>query len=457
MSQSRSPAIPPPAEAWGEIEPSLLEDARGPVPAFPLELLPPFWRDWVAATARSAGAPIDHVALSVLAAVAGLAGARAQVRLTPHWVEPLVLWLAMIGAPSSGKSAAMAPLRDLLLALEPRAPVDRAPIPPLVVEDGGIDEVAAALEAHPRGVILWRDEPADLLARLGAEPGRRGDEALRACWLQAWSGGPVTPGKGARRLTQFPVSLLLALRPERLAELLGAGDALAGRFLFTWPHAAAHVPLAARPRRRDDEVALGSLRRIADRLSGDPLDLALDDGGLAAFDGFTARLQAERGGAEGLESALLGKGAGTAARLAGVLQVLEWSRDLSPATPAAIGRESVERAIALWSGYFRPHALALFHRMAPTEQDRRARQVVRWLRQLSQRHVSREDIRCKALSRSVDAQGAEQILAGLQQAGVVERASGESPTRGRPTSHWWINPALLENASTENTENRLAR
>ncbi len=217
------------------------------------------------------------------------------------------------------------------------------------------------------------------------------------------------------------------------------------------------MPLAARPRRRDDEAALGSLRRIADRLSGDPLELALDDAALAAFDGFTARLQVERRDAEGLELALLGKGAATAARLAGVLQVLEWSRDLSPVPPAAIGRESVERAVALWSGYFRPHALALFHRLAPSEQDRRARQVVRWLRRFGQRQVSREDIRCKALGRSVDAPGAERILCGLQQAGVVERASGEGPARGRPTSRWWINPALFENGFTEITENRPAR
>ena len=50
MSQSRTSAHPPmPARygtSWGEIEPSLLEDVRGPVPAFPLDLLAPFWRDW---------------------------------------------------------------------------------------------------------------------------------------------------------------------------------------------------------------------------------------------------------------------------------------------------------------------------------------------------------------------------------------------------------------------------
>ena len=137
--------------------------------------------------------------------------------------------------------------------------------------------------------------------------------------------------------------------------------------------------------------------------------------------------------------------------------MLEWSRDASGGAPGAIGKQQVESAIALWSGYFRPHALALFHHVAPTEQQRRARQVVRWLRQLGHPQVSREDIRCKALRRTVNAFGAEKILDALQDAGVVARASDEAPPRGRPTSRWWVNPALVENAFTGNTEIRLER
>ncbi len=36
------------------------------------------------------------------------------VRVTPAWDEPLVLWLALVGEPSTGKSAALAPMRRLL-------------------------------------------------------------------------------------------------------------------------------------------------------------------------------------------------------------------------------------------------------------------------------------------------------------------------------------------------------
>ena len=44
---------------WPELDTSLLEDARNPVPAFPLEHLPSQWRQWVEDTAQSAGAPVD--------------------------------------------------------------------------------------------------------------------------------------------------------------------------------------------------------------------------------------------------------------------------------------------------------------------------------------------------------------------------------------------------------------
>ncbi len=460
MSASRtSPhgSMPAPSGGpWGEIEPFLLEDVRGPVPSFPRELLPPFWRDWVGTAARAAGAPADYVAQSLLAAVAGIAGAGAQVRIAPRWVEPLVLWQAMIGPPSSGKSSAMVPVRDMLLVLEPRPVAGGDTRPRRVVVDAGIDHVADALDAHPRGVILWRDEPVDLPMRLGCPvPGRHGDDALGACWRQAWSAGPVTPGKGARLFNRFAVSQLVALQPERLAELLRTSEELSARFLFAWPHAPAYAPLTERVTLRDDE-ALAALRRLDESLvipGGEPLELAFDEAGLGSFDAFANRLHEERREAEGLETAWLGKGASAVARLAGALQLLAWSRETSVGVPGAIGREQVERAIALWSDYFRPHALALFHRMAPTESERRARMVVRWLQQNRRYQVSREDIRRKALRRTVNAFQTDQILYGLQQNGAIEFASDGPSGRGRPSSKWWVNPALFESSSAGKTEN----
>src|SRR3984893_3810720 len=82
---------------WPEIDAALFDDGRGAAPAFPLALLPLPWRGWVADTAAGAGAPGAYVAQALLAAVAGLSGAGAVVRLAPAWTEPLVLWQALVG------------------------------------------------------------------------------------------------------------------------------------------------------------------------------------------------------------------------------------------------------------------------------------------------------------------------------------------------------------------------
>jgi hypothetical protein len=106
------------ADAWGEIDFSLLEERRAAVPPFPLDLLPQPWRDWTSDTASSTAAPADYVAQAVLAALAGLCGAGIMVRITPAWSEPLVLWQAALGEPSTGKSSALAPMRRLLGTIE---------------------------------------------------------------------------------------------------------------------------------------------------------------------------------------------------------------------------------------------------------------------------------------------------------------------------------------------------
>ena len=433
---------------WGEVDAAFLEGTRLAVPAFPLDLLSPFWRDWVRETARSAGAPVDYVALSLLAAVAGLGGAGAVVRIAPRWAEPLVLWQALVGPPSSGKSPAMASVRELLGVIEAERAAGDDTSPASVVSNTALAAVVDAVIANPRGVVVWGEDSAEWLA--GAIDTRR------ASWLQAWSAQPMS--LGARHVERFAASLLLALPADRVPELLTA-EALAGRFLFAWPTPPEHAPIGATEPARDAD-ALAALRRIAGRIGRphDPLELVVDKHGLAVLDGFLAGLSAELREAaaqerEGLETAWLGKGRGTVARLAGVLQLLAWS-EIGPAGPPGhIGGEEMERAVRLWSEYFRGHARALFHRTVVSERERQARQVVRWLRQQGRPEVSREDVRREALRRAVNSSDAEQVLYRLRDAGIVQRIEYRSMRAGRPPNRWWVNPALITNESGGNAGN----
>ena len=246
-------------EDWPEPDVSILEDKRGVVPPFPLDLLAQPWRDWVSDTASSAGAPADYVVQAVLAALAGLCGAGVAVRVTPAWSEPMVLWQAVVGEASSGKSSALASMRRLLGSIEAerRAHDDVR----VVVADTALETIGEIVSGNPRGVILWRDEPA-WLAQLG-DAGKDGSD--RARWLEAWNAGSVTlkrrTDKSSLQLERFPVSILATTPPDRLKEVLEEGDdGPAARFLYAWPGPQPYCRLASGKIARDDD-ALRMLRR----------------------------------------------------------------------------------------------------------------------------------------------------------------------------------------------------
>jgi hypothetical protein len=362
------------------------------------------------------GAPVDYGAQAVLAAVAGLCGAGARVRITDAWSEPLVLWQALVGGPSSGKTPALAPVRHLLGTLEADSTQ-----PQIVVNDTAVDKLTKVVSANPRGVLLWRDRPSVWLADIG------GDD-----WREAWSGAPL------------PVSVLGSIAPDRLADALGESDGgLAARFLYAWPDLPSFCPLVDRGEAADDDEALNRLRRIAHkaRTPDDPLVLQFDSHGVKAFNGFLAGLRDERRAAEGLEEGWLGKGAGTVARLAAMLELLAWSGLAAVGPPGHLGRDQVEAAIRLWRDYFRPHARAVFDAAQPSNQDGRTRRVARWLKEGARTEVSREEVRREALGRTVNANQAEQVLHRLTEFGVV-RALPAAPNGGRPARRWQVNPAL---------------
>ena len=382
--------------SWPEIDAGLLEDKRGPVPAFPIDLLPQPWRGWVAETARAAGAPADYVAQSVLATVAGLCGG-ASVRVTPAWSEPLVLRQALVGGPASGKSPALAPMRAMLATIEADEPDEPAKV-----------------------ALQWHDKSAHWLRDGGVQA------------LEAWG-------------ETCPPSVLGTLTPDEVQQALqGGGAGLAARFLYAWPELPPYCPLGER-KRADDENVLKMLRRLhrtARKLNA-PLVLCFDEQGQKALDRFLARLHAERPKAEGPEAAWMGKGAGTAARLAGVLALLTWSGAGGSAVPGPIGGEPVEAAVGLWEGYFRPHAQALFDRPVPTGLEQRVRRTARWLKHGRQTEVSREDIRRDALAQSVTAVETDIVLYRLEEVGILRLIdSGSSPRGGPRARRWQVNPAL---------------
>lgn len=447
-------------ESWQEPDLGILETHRLPPPPLPLAAIPQPWRDWIADTERATGAPADHVLQSVLAGVAAVCGAGVAVRVTPAWQEPLVLWQAAVGEPSSGRSAALAPLRGMLDILEQErrlgdearraaheARTDKGGetgrfVPSQIVTAlADPPSLADLVAGNPRGLLLWRDEPA---AALGAPTEDRDD---RPIWRAAWKAGPVTVARWRqppRSLDHFAVSVLETVRPESLKEALRTGDpGLAARFLFAWPGPQPYRSVAVVEASRDAEILqrLRALSHLA-RTPDDPCELVFDDRGRAALDGVLQAVHAERQQAEGLAAAWLGRSRSFIVRLAGMIELLA-SIDGTALRPGQIGSAQVEAAATLWRDYFWPQARAVFDSAVLSEHAQRVRRVARWLRDRQVAAVTREDIRREALSLRATAEETDHVLQRLYFLGYVRPDRGYSG-RGRRPNAWEVNPALAE-------------
>ena len=495
-------SLPPPpgyvrfneaSAGWPEIDATLLEDGRGVVPAFPLGVLPAEWARWVADTAQAAGTPLDYVAQGVLAAVSALCGAGVMARVSTFWAEPLVLWQALVGWPSSGKSPALAAVRGPLEAIEqgllagdkarlnrhlqradtaklaadqwrercaialkngetpPERPIaavyEESFVPSqIVVGDATLEAMADVVAGNPRGVILWRDELTAWLANLGRYANGGSD---RAQWLEAWAAAGITINRRSRgmplHLRKFPVSVIGSIQPDRIAEALQSSDyGMASRFLYAWPDPAPYRPLGECSHARDDD-ALACLQRIA-AFAGSverPRSISFDDEAFVFLDGFLRELYHRVPEAEGLEAGWLGKGRGTVVRLAAMLALLAWSEQEPGDRPApTVSRDTLIAAVELWQSYFWPHARTVFNRAGRTERDRHARRIIRWLRASKVSTVTRQEMRREALAQAIDGQETDRVALRLEDAGVLRLDMPETQGRGRPAKRWLVNPRL---------------
>jgi hypothetical protein len=434
-------------DAWPETDPSLLEEGRPALPAFPLQSLPPWWRAWVSETAHGAGAPVDYVVQALLASVAGVCGAGVLARVTETWSEPVILWQALVGGPSNGKTPALEALRRPLAAVEKTtAPEKRGPV--VVDQDTALPALLAAARKRPAGALLWRDEPAAWLAALGCNG--RGEARQLSALLDTWSPLRTALGPGSPA-----ISIIGCLDPAHLdAALRGSADGRAARFLYAWPQPAPWRSFLELPGCRESD-AVNALQRIA-RVAGDPaqpLVLQLGEPAQKAFDGHLARLHQELQRCDGVEAAWLGKGRGTVVRLAAALALLEWAANASPAAPppGAITLESLSASCRLWD-YFRAHARAVLARAFPSDGERLMRQVLAWIRARGAARISREDVRRDALGQALNAHQSLQVIQSLERAGFLRKAEVDYAGNGRPALRWDVNPALIGIALAETAE-----
>jgi Protein of unknown function (DUF3987) len=105
-------------EPWPELDRSILSVHREAPPELPLDVLGPSWGHWVQVAAMSKGARPDYVAMALLSAIGALLANHRRVSPWDGWVEPPVVWAALVGNPSSGKSPALDAIAQPMQQLE---------------------------------------------------------------------------------------------------------------------------------------------------------------------------------------------------------------------------------------------------------------------------------------------------------------------------------------------------
>ena len=244
----------------------------------------------------------------------------------------------------------------------------------------------------------------------------------------------------------FSACIAGALSPGFTGGARELDAALASRFLYVWPERGAAVSLADTD--ADDAGIAALLQKIA-LFAGHretPTVVPFDEGGVRRLEALMPALQqradaADEEGLGGAAAEWIGRGVATIVRLAGVLSLMEWAESKEEWLP--VGAAHVEAAHELWSEYYLPHALAVFDRAGARPGDQAARRVVRWLKRVRAPQISREDVRREALCQSVDADGAEEVLARLEAGGFLRPVAASGSTKGGPRRRRWeVNPLL---------------
>jgi hypothetical protein len=317
------------ANPWPEPDLRIVEDDRTPAPTLDDDALPGGWSEWITKEAAARDCPRDYLAAALIGAASAWIGNSRHVAVNETWSEPPHLWLALIGAPSTGKTPALRPIIDACRAIErdaepewqaamaeharlaesagareeqwraevrtatkngqpapelpPAADAPEAPPRPrLLAMDATTEELQHLLAGQPRGLLYVRDELTGWFGNHDRYGGNGGD---RAFFLEAWNGGAYTVDRVKHRgqpvrIWRAVLGIFGGMQPDRLGvALAGADDGLAARFAYIWPD----PPPISKLSSELDEAMRDRRHRLLDaarRLHG--LKMCVDPAGEAA-------------------------------------------------------------------------------------------------------------------------------------------------------------------------------
>jgi hypothetical protein len=490
-SATTTAAVSSSPHSWGDPDISILDDRRGELPAFPLDVFSDEMRALIERNARGAGVTHAHVAVPLIGIVSGLIGISCRVKVSSSWYSPLTCWTIVVGISGTGKTPGINVTRRALKLIErlgkpeedkrrrdhetrkaaakavhdawkeavedaihnndtppdmPQAAVDPGKYIParMFVADSTIERLAELLHARSQGLVLVRDELAALFMNMSRYSGGQDNEF----WLESWNGDHFNVeriNRASLSIDHLLVGMVGGMQPDKLARSFkGDQDGQYARVLFSWPEEpqwkginndAAEV----------DEGILNILLRTDDLAEFEddrlvPYALPLDQEAAETFATFAHFAHQERKALEGRERDWFAKVTAHVLRLAGTVTYMEWGLTTNP-RPGSINVRTMAAAITLVRDYFWPHARACLRQIGLTERHANARRVLRWIKATHKEEVSREEVRREALGKTLDADQTQAVIDSLCDAGWLRL--GTTMTPGRARHRWEVNPCLF--------------
>jgi hypothetical protein len=290
-NQTKNTSTASSSHTWDDPDWSILDDRRGELPDFPVDVFTPPWREWLLLASHGAGGRPEHVAVPLLGVASSLIGTARRVRASRSWSEPMTLWTCIVADSGDRKTPGLnVTLRALDLieknnsaessakrikhetkgqkakeiqkkwkevrqeALDANPPKEPPPMPidaidpgnfiepRLYATDSTIERLAPLLQARPRGMMLIHDELHGLFANITRYSG--GND--RPFWLEAWMGNRrvVERVSGSIVVDHLLVGVIGTFQPDKLARAFaGDEDGMYARFLYAWPLAPEYRPL----------------------------------------------------------------------------------------------------------------------------------------------------------------------------------------------------------------------
>ena len=486
---------------------SVLDAEQVIAPAFPLDIFPDHQAEWIRLKAAGKAAPVDYVAASLLAAAAGLTGTSRQVQAWEGYRQYAILWLVIIGNPSSRKSPAMEDILNMLgqidrdfahehteackrlekKIIEARkekedwekavaAGENAAHMPPeipsrpkqkRIYTDNFTQEALEQIQAdNPKGVVCLKDELTGFLGQMGRYSGAR--DADKAYYLSCYDGKKVISDKikyegRPLRIEKAALSIIGGIQPDRLHLLTsGDDDGFAARFLPLAPPKTLFTGGPDPDDEPDDALMLDVLRilsRYEHDENGNPVVMLLDDEAVTVFRDWMVRHDRKTGNLSGKLGSFASKQPGQVLRLALVLECLKGALNTSlydDKEPEIVSLDSLNGAIRLIDEYFMPAIRNMLGGLSLAPDMAGARAIAQRIVRDRPNRINSTEIRCKwrieGLKTAKDVKGAVQVLI---DAGWLDWADPDTTKGAARKKEWTVNPLVFPLYDDANAPNAL--